>query len=215
MPARTSPAPVRSLAWLPLVAAAALAPALTGCEIPVAMMIADDASNDDSGPYYYDDGYYGGDQSALQTKNARVHGDLGEAIGFSGDADYVDAWDDGYTTSLTLWADGSNDKGQWATMTALSIQGDGGIASEVFKPGAKLHFSSDDYDQSPYVYTWGCSGTGSDADMLDYEASSSETDIEVTESEEPGMVHLAVKISYPGSGSAQVVEGELDVVVPE
>lgn len=205
-------------AWLPLVAVAALAPMAAGCELPMAMMIADDVSNNDDyagDDYYYDDGgdYYGGSQSALQTKNANVKGDLGDAIGFSGPANYVDAWDDGYYTSITLWADGANGSDKWSTMTALSIEG-GGLASETFKPGAVLHFSSDDYSTSPYVYTWGCSGTGEDADMLDYEASGTETDIEVTEAEDPGMVHLAVTIRYPGGYGTQEVHGELDVAVP-
>lgn len=225
MSARTSHAPTRSLgasrlSWLALAAVAALAPALSGCELGIAMMIADDVSNDDevyygNDGYYGDDGYYGGSQSALQTKNAEVEGDLGEAIDFSGAANYVDAWDDGYYTSITLWADGSDGSNQWATMTALNIEG-GGLSSEVFKPGAKLHFSSEDYNSSPYVYAWGCSGTGSDASMLDYEASGSETDIEVSEAEDPGMVHLAVTITYPGYGAngGQVVHGELDVAVP-
>lgn len=219
MLARRSNAAPRSLrasrlAWLPL-ALAALAPSLAGCEIPLAMMLADDASNDDVAYGDYYDGEYGGTQSALQVKNASVSGDLGEVRGFSAAADTVDAWDDGYYTSITLWAKRSSGSSSWATMTALNIEG-GGIQSDVFKPGAKLHFSSDDYGATPYVSAWGCAGAGSDAELLDYEVNGSETDIEVTESDEPGMVHLLVKIRYPGYGSDdQVVEGELDIVVPE
>jgi hypothetical protein len=220
MSARTSPASNssrRALSWLPLVAVAALAPMVTGCEIPLAMMIADDVSNDDEGNYdsgYYGDEYYGGSESALETKNAKLNGDLGEALGFEGSARYVDAYDDGYYTSITIWADGdSSASGNWAAMSQLTIEG-GGITSEVFKPGAKLHFSSADYGTSPYVYTYGCSGTGQDADILDYEASGSETDIEVTEGSEPGMVHLTFHTSYPGT-TTQVVHNELDILVPQ
>jgi hypothetical protein len=218
MPARTSHASNRSLrtsrlAWLSLAAAAALAPFVAGCELPIAMMIADDVSNDDQPVSDYGaDGYYGGSQSALETKNAELAGNLGEAVDFSAAANFVDAYDDGYYTSITLWADGSNTtSGQWAAMSVLNIEGGGGISNEIFKPGATLHFSWDDYG-SPYVYTWGCSGTGQDADMLDYEADANETDIEVTESDEPGMVHLSITGTY---GDGQTVHSELDVVVPQ
>lgn len=217
MSARTSHASKSSLraprlSWLSLAAAAVLAPMVAGCEIPIAMMIADDIGNDDEAPIYYDDGYYGGSASALETKNARLQGDLGDAIGFDGAASMVDAYDDGYYTSITIWADGeSSASGKWAAMSQLTIEG-GGLSSDVFKPGAKLHFSSDMYGSGPNVYTFGCSGTGANADLLDYEENGNETDIEVTEADEPGMVHLAITTTYSGS---QVVHSELDVVVPE
>jgi hypothetical protein len=227
MPARTSLAPHSSLraprlGWLPLVAAAALAPLMAGCELPLAMMIADDASNDDvydDDGYYYGGGdYYGGNQSALETKNAALRGDLGDALGIDAPANFVDAWHSDYSTSITLWADGAGNSGPWAAMSGITIEGDGGIANEVFKPGAKLHFDSDNWETSPYVYTIGCSGTGEDAELLDYEASGTETDIEVTEVEgEPGMVHLSITVRYENwdSGEDQVVHNEIDVAVPQ
>lgn len=208
------------LTWLlAAFAVGALAPALTGCEIPLAMALADDMGtpNEPSPDPYYDDGYYdgyGSESAALQVKDAQVHGDLGEAIGFSGPAQSVDAYDSGGFTSVTLWANGKSST-NWATMTAISIS-NGGLGSDVFKPGAKLHFSSEDYDAVPYVYTWGCSGTGADADMLDYESGTSDTDIEVSEAADPGMLHLTFKVTYLNyNGSPdQIVEGELDIAAP-
>ena len=214
MSARMSHAPHR-FSWLCLAAAAAFAPVVSGCVLPLAMMIAEDVSNDDEvayGGYYGGDGYYGDSASALQTKNATLAGALGEAINFTGDANYVDAYDDGYYTGITIWADGNvSDVGEWAAMAAISIEGS--LSNEAFKPGAKLHFSSEEYTGAPYVYAFGCSGAGSNAGVLDYEATGSETDIEVSESDEPGMVHLDIVVTFPGSG--QVVHGELDVAVAQ
>ncbi|MBK8258311.1 MAG: hypothetical protein IPK82_37290 [Polyangiaceae bacterium] len=212
MPSRAFANTSISSVRLALLAVAALVPMMTGCEIPVAMMIADDINNEDEYVNdYYGDGYYGSEGSALQTKNARIDGSLGDAIAFSGDAEQVDAWHDGYSTNLTFWASG-NGAQQWAAMAAISIS-DGGISNTSFVPGATLHF--DGYSSS--VYSWGCSGTGSDADMLDYEASGSTTDIDVSESSEPGMVHLSITTTFEGYDTpvAQIVHTELDIVVPE
>jgi hypothetical protein len=206
----------RFSALLAVAAVAAMAPAVCGCEIPMAMLLAGEMGDSDSATpvddgYYDDGGDYGSDSTALQVKNASAQGDLGNAVGFSGQANSTDAYDSYGYTDISIWvSDASN---QWATMHALNIS-NGGLGSSVFKPGAKLHFSSEDYNASPYVYGWGCSGTGADATSLDYEASGSETDIEVSEAEDPGLIHLAFTVTYPGYPSAQVVHGELDIATP-
>ena len=116
--------------------------------------------------------------------------------------------------TITIWADGqSSQSGQWAAMSQLTIEG-ASLADDAFKPGAKLHFTSDSYGSTPYAYTYGCSGTGSDADMLDYESPGVDTDIEVSESDEPGMVHLTITATHSGYGT-QLVHSEIDVVVPQ
>jgi hypothetical protein len=183
-------------------------------------MLSDNGGSSEGEPYY-DDGSYdegvGSEYTELQIKNAAVQGDLGDALGFDGPVSTSSAYDEGGYTDITLWADGAGAgllaSDRWAMMSAISIS-NGGIGSDVFAPGAKLHFSSDDYDSVPYVYAWGCSGTGSDADSLDYEASSSEVDIEVSEAEDPGLIHLSITMSYGGYSTTQVVHGELDIARP-
>lgn len=216
---RPSRAP-RLSTLLTAAALAAFAPAVCGCEVPISMLLADemgDSGNDEPYDSYPDDGYYGDDYGSesvsLQVKNATVQGDLGEAVGFAGAARMSDAHDSGNYTDITIWADGNSTK-QWSMMSALNIS-NGGLRNPVFKPGAKLHFSSEDYESVPYVYSWGCSGTGSDAEAFDYEAGGTETDIVVSEAEDPGMIHLSFTIRFQGYDSqAQIVRGELDVAQP-
>jgi hypothetical protein len=192
----------------------ALGAALCGCEVPLAMMIAGEASHSDGTPVVSNEGSsdpYGGDYSsgysALQVQNASVHGDLGDALGFSGSPHDVDAEDGDGMSTITLWVGGDGEQ-RWETMTQLTFYG--GLGSTKFQPGSHIH-STGSYTSDPSVTAWGCSGTGASASELAYEADSTELDLDVSAADKPGMVHVAFTITYNDS---QVVQGELDVSQP-
>ncbi|MFO0549113.1 MAG: hypothetical protein U0271_12050 [Polyangiaceae bacterium] len=188
-------------------ACALAAPLLSGCEV-AAIAIGATAADDDED--YYDD-YSDYQTMALQVRDAKLSGSLGDVQSFQSFASDTTAYSDSSGTYITVWV--RNDSPHWVVMSNLSFDAD--LSSPIFDPGAVL--DSTDPRVRVSMTNLGCSGTGVDADTLPYENNPVETTVEVTASTYSGMVHLKVESRYTNldTGLPETMTTELDVVRPE
>lgn len=151
-----------------------------------------------------------GAELALATRDGHLRGALGDARGFDTDADFSDAFDDGASSTVSLWADGGAGEGAWATMASITARGE--ARRKLFTPGQSLRFSAG-HDESE-LSAYACSGKGARAADLAFESDAVEIEIEVEESDRPGMVAIAWGSEYFTDEGLEHVAGRVLVAVP-
>lgn len=147
---------------------------------------------------------------ALDVRNARLEGELGEVVGIRAEADEASSSDDGISTEVTIWAGGGKGTERWATMTTFSLSGE--ARARFFTPGETMSFGVG--EGSTDLGSYACSGTGADADELDFEVDPVATEISVHESDVPGMVTVEFDAEYFTDLGVQHLAGSFDIAVP-
>lgn len=144
----------------------------------------------------------------VQALGGRMDGSIGPAVGLSGNAEYIQFFDDGYTTSANLTVRGDRGSGMGIFYMTGTVQ-----ALEV---GESVRTCQDDYmDPDSAVNTGGvaanftgCANTGEPEDGWSYDQPADCTDVEIVEPGEDAPPEVVATLNVLAHWGAETGGGQ-------